>query len=287
MNRKWIGSFALSAAVVLAVLAVPMYVVAQEAGKTPPSEEGDRQRDHHHRADRHHRGFLGVELRSLTDELRVHFGVPEDTGVLIASVTEEGPADRAGVRAGDILTGIDGEAVESFGDVRREVLHRGGDSVEIELYRDGRARRLEVTIGERRASRDRDWDEWGERWEHYGEEMGEYWGRFGEQMGERWGQFGEDVGERWGERGEEWGEHWGEWGTELGLNIAESMEEMDWEAFGKTMEESFGALEEMDWEGMGKELERTLQRMDRDLEKSLEQMERALERMDEELESHN
>ena len=46
MKRKWIGSFALSAAVVLAVLAVPMYVAAQEAGKTPPSEEGDRHWEH-------------------------------------------------------------------------------------------------------------------------------------------------------------------------------------------------------------------------------------------------
>lgn len=272
MNRKWITVFALSTVVLLAGLAVPVYL---SAGEPETAERG------HHGY--HARGYLGVELRSLTGDLREHFGVPEDSGVLIAAVSEDGPADRGGVRVGDVVTEIDGRVVDSFGDVRAAVRHSAGDTVTVEVYRDGKLRRLEVEVGERRASWDRDWERWGERWGRRGEEMGEYWSRYGEEMGERWGKFGEEMGERWAERGAEWGDLWGEWGAELGMGIAEAITEMDWEAFGDTLAESLESLDEMDWEEMGEEIERSLERLDRDLEKSFEEMNRALEKMDEQL----
>jgi membrane-associated protease RseP (regulator of RpoE activity) len=59
------------------------------------------------------RGFLGVNLLDLTPELRRHFGVPEDRGVLVSRVLEGSPAARGGLLPGDILLATDGDAVSS------------------------------------------------------------------------------------------------------------------------------------------------------------------------------
>ncbi len=83
-------------------------------------------------------GFLGVELTTLSPELRSHFGVSEDTGVLISRVVEDSPADNAGLQVGDIITAIDGQATGSSGAVGRAIrgLDEGGP-VDIDVYRDG------------------------------------------------------------------------------------------------------------------------------------------------------
>ena len=83
-------------------------------------------------------GFLGVQLTPLTPELRVHFGVAEDTGVMVARVEEGGPAHAAGIRVGDILSAIDGERIDSGRQLSRAVRKKEeGDLVMLELYRDG------------------------------------------------------------------------------------------------------------------------------------------------------
>src|SRR5258708_4887988 len=64
------------------------------------------------------RGYLGVELTELTPELRAHFGAPQDTGVMVARVVAGSPADKAGLKVGDIITSLDGKAVESSSDGR-------------------------------------------------------------------------------------------------------------------------------------------------------------------------
>ena len=94
--------------------------------------------------------YLGVELTELTPELRIHFGVPDDRGVMIGRVEEDSPAAAAGLAVGDIITAIDGEPVDSTWDlgiaVRR---HDGGDAVGLEVWRDGRALDLTATLEER------------------------------------------------------------------------------------------------------------------------------------------
>jgi hypothetical protein len=95
-------------------------------------------------------GFLGVQLTPLTPELRVHFGVPEDTGVMVARVEEGGPAEAAGIRVADILSAIDGERIDNTGALSRAVRHKEeGDSITIELYRDGSLASYPVTVGKR------------------------------------------------------------------------------------------------------------------------------------------
>ena len=95
-------------------------------------------------------GFLGVATTELTPELRRHFGVPEEAGVLVAKVVDDSAAERAGVLVGDILTAVNGDAVDSTGDLLRTVSGlEPGAAVDLELWRDGTLQTLGATLGER------------------------------------------------------------------------------------------------------------------------------------------
>jgi serine protease Do len=91
------------------------------------------------------RGQLGVGLVPLGEQLAAHFGV--EAGVLVSSVEDDSPAARAGLQAGDVITTVNGEAVENVGDVRAAL--PGADSgagVAIGIVRDGRAQTLTATL---------------------------------------------------------------------------------------------------------------------------------------------
>jgi hypothetical protein len=96
------------------------------------------------------RGFLGVQTTELTPDLRRHFGVSEEAGVLIGHVEPDSPADKAGLEVGDVLVQVDGEPVESAWDLGRAVRKKkDGDTAALEVWRDGRAQTLTATIAER------------------------------------------------------------------------------------------------------------------------------------------
>lgn len=95
------------------------------------------------------RGFIGVELTELTSDLRTHFGVG-DNGVLVGRVEPGGPAAKAGVKVGDILTAVDGEGVGSSMEVGRLVRSKKeGEVVALEVSRGGRMHNLTATVAER------------------------------------------------------------------------------------------------------------------------------------------
>ena len=98
-------------------------------------------------------GYLGVSLVDLTPELRDHFGVPDDLGVMIARVEQDTPAEEAGLLVGDVVTAVDGEEVETSTDLSRLIRRLDdGDDVELEVYRDGRAFTLDAVVAERERS---------------------------------------------------------------------------------------------------------------------------------------
>ena len=102
---------------------------------------------------RSRRGYLGVRLLEITPELRAHFGVPKDAGVLVAGVEKDSPAAKAGVQVGDIITRADGDRIESGSDLSRAVRHRkSGDALKLEVSRDRSARSLTVKVEERRVA---------------------------------------------------------------------------------------------------------------------------------------
>ena len=93
------------------------------------------------------RGYLGVGLVDLTPELRSHFGVPDDAGVMVSSVEDGSPADKAGIKVGDILTSLDGKEIESSWDIRMRVRElKEGEQVPLQVWRDGKAQNVSATI---------------------------------------------------------------------------------------------------------------------------------------------
>ena len=86
------------------------------------------------------RAFLGVTLVDLTAELRQHYGAEKDAGVLVGSVEENGPAAKAGVRVGDIITAVDGQEITSTMQLRKALKDKKeGESVRLDVVR-GRSR---------------------------------------------------------------------------------------------------------------------------------------------------
>jgi predicted metalloprotease with PDZ domain len=90
------------------------------------------------------RAVLGVSIIDLTDDLREHYGAEKDAGVLVGSVENNGPADKAGIRVGDIITHVDGKEITSAGELRRALRDKKeGDSVRVDVLR-GRSRQTAV-----------------------------------------------------------------------------------------------------------------------------------------------
>jgi predicted metalloprotease with PDZ domain len=89
--------------------------------------------------------MLGVAPHDLGEELGDYFDV--DRGVLVLDVSEDGAAEKAGLEAGDVILGIDGEDVENTEGLR-EILgeHEGGDEVKVELMRHGRRKTVQVEL---------------------------------------------------------------------------------------------------------------------------------------------
>lgn len=96
------------------------------------------------------RGYLGVGLTELSPELRAHFGATEDAGVMVSSVEDGSPADKAGLKVGDIIASVDGKDVKSSWDVRAQIRElKEGEQVPLLVYRDGKAQNLSATIAMR------------------------------------------------------------------------------------------------------------------------------------------
>jgi len=80
------------------------------------------------------RGRLGVSLQPLTGQMADYFGV--DRGALVTSVEPQSPAARAGLKAGDVITGIGSDRVESPADVQDAVRRAGDGEVSVRVMRD-------------------------------------------------------------------------------------------------------------------------------------------------------
>lgn len=90
---------------------------------------------------------LGVMVMSLTPELRSHFGAPNGKGVLVAKVEPDSAAARAGVKVGDVLVQVKGNAVDEASDVISTLSEtKQGESVRVELVRDKKPVALDVSM---------------------------------------------------------------------------------------------------------------------------------------------
>ena len=96
-------------------------------------------------------GYIGVNPLRMTPELRQHFGAPKEAGVLVSGVEKDGPAAKAGLKVGDIVTAVDGSQVDSVRDLVRSVRRKkDGDTVKVDVIRDRTPQTLTVTVAVRR-----------------------------------------------------------------------------------------------------------------------------------------
>jgi len=93
---------------------------------------------------------IGVSTMELTKQLADYFGITGGKGVLVTSVTDDGPAAKAGVRAGDVITAIEGEAVDSPGDISRVINRKKEGDVTLTIIRNKSQQTIRVTPGEAR-----------------------------------------------------------------------------------------------------------------------------------------
>ncbi len=99
-------------------------------------------------------GFLGIQMTELTPELRAHFGVPEDAGVMVSKVVDDSPAARAGIQVGDVVSAVDGDAVASGSALASAIRrHEDGAAVNLEIWRGGQVQTLTATLEEREGHR--------------------------------------------------------------------------------------------------------------------------------------
>jgi len=95
------------------------------------------------------RGWLGVRIQTVTDELAEGLRLDSASGALVASVTEGGPAEAAGIEQGDVVLRFDGREVEEMRKLPRMVAETGiGKAVEVVVWRKGKEVTLHVELGE-------------------------------------------------------------------------------------------------------------------------------------------
>jgi len=93
------------------------------------------------------RGYMGVTIQPITEELAKSFGLKQAKGALINDIITGGPADKAGVKQGDVITGLNGIEVKDPSHLQRLVAEAGiGKIVKMSIFRDGKALELSVTL---------------------------------------------------------------------------------------------------------------------------------------------
>jgi len=99
------------------------------------------------------RAWLGVYIQDLTPELAQKFGLSEAKGALVADISKGSPAEKAGLRRGDIILKVDGKEIPTVSSLQQEIRsRRPGERVRLEVWRDGKSIVLEATLEELKES---------------------------------------------------------------------------------------------------------------------------------------
>ena len=94
------------------------------------------------------RGFLGVHIQSLNEEIAESLGLKNADGALVTQVSPDSPAEKAGIEAGDVILRYDGKAVKKIRDLTKQVARsKKGERVNIAVWRNERRKTLRVTVG--------------------------------------------------------------------------------------------------------------------------------------------
>jgi serine protease Do len=94
------------------------------------------------------RGWLGVQIQAISEDMAKSLKMKEPKGAIVSDVTGAAPAEKAGVRPGDVVIGVDGRPVEDNNDLSRYIAGKPpGTTVRLKLLRDGSEKEIAVTLG--------------------------------------------------------------------------------------------------------------------------------------------
>lgn len=95
------------------------------------------------------RGWLGVAIQPVTDEIAESLGLADQKGALVADPQEGAPAEKAGIRAGDIITAVNGDIVDGPRELSKMIADIDpGSDVDITILRSGKSRDVKLQLGE-------------------------------------------------------------------------------------------------------------------------------------------
>jgi serine protease Do len=95
------------------------------------------------------RGWIGVQIQPVTAEIAESIGLKKAEGALVADPQANGPAAKAGIQAGDVITAVDGAAIKDAKDLARQIGSIApGTSVKVTVWRKGEEKNLSVALGE-------------------------------------------------------------------------------------------------------------------------------------------
>ncbi|CAN7347439.1 Do family serine endopeptidase [Brucella pseudogrignonensis] len=93
------------------------------------------------------RGWIGVQIQPVNKDIAASLGLAEEKGALVASPQADGPAAKAGIKAGDVITAVNGETVQDPRDLARKVANIiPGEKAALTVWRKGKAEEVDITI---------------------------------------------------------------------------------------------------------------------------------------------
>jgi serine protease Do len=100
------------------------------------------------------RGFLGIGIQDLNQDLAKSFGLKDPKGALVTNVAEESPADKAGIKQGDVIVAFQGSSIEEAAALQRAVARTPvGTKAALRVIRNGHEQEVNTTIGEQSETR--------------------------------------------------------------------------------------------------------------------------------------
>ncbi len=96
------------------------------------------------------RGYIGAYLQPINEKLAQQFGLKDERGALVAKVEPGKPADKAGIKAGDVIVGLNGQVIDDPNALTNMVVQQTpGSTVTLDAIRDGKPTKFSVTLGSR------------------------------------------------------------------------------------------------------------------------------------------
>ena len=95
------------------------------------------------------RGRIGVTIQDVTAQLAESFGLDRPRGALVSNVEQNGPADKAGVKTGDVILAVNGQDIDRYGELSGRISNmKPGSEAQLSIWRGGKPQQIEVHIAE-------------------------------------------------------------------------------------------------------------------------------------------